>query len=183
MKRNNRGFTLVELVVALAILGILSAAVIGFVSTGASAYRSVSASVNLQTESQLCMNQIQQYLIDCNGGVSFVDDSLYILNREDDGGWWVHAFQFRGGTLYYSKNSVTNDEGSYACTVADGDKLSGHVASFTADTGPAGTAAAVTLTIGFENSGKTYSAAQTTALRNSVCSAVSLETLLGEVCG
>lgn len=182
MKRDNRGVTLVELLVALAILGILSAAVMGFVSAGSSSYQNVSASIDIQMESQLTVNQIQQYLVDCNGGVSFEGDSLFILNREDSGSYVVHAFQYREEALYYSCNEVTDEGGTFSCTIADGDKLSGHILAFQAATGAAGTTTSVMLDISFYNSGKTYRTEQTSAMRNPVYSAVSLETLLSEVC-
>ncbi len=71
MKKKNSGFTLVELIVTMAILSILGTAVIGFFSVSASSYKTVSNDVDLQQEAQIAMNQIGTLLINAEKGVNY----------------------------------------------------------------------------------------------------------------
>lgn len=62
--RKNSGFTLVELVIVMAIMGILGLAVAGFIGTSTKQYKYASKDVDLQYEAQLTMNQIGDLIID-----------------------------------------------------------------------------------------------------------------------
>ena len=107
--KSNKGLTLLELIVSFALLGIVSAAVVGLVSTGAGTYRSVNTEVSLQYESQLTMNQLQEYLIDCNGGICWdsTNKTLYAADTDESGAITVYRFQQTGDQLYYSSGTVT----------------------------------------------------------------------------
>ena len=73
--KENKGITLVELVVAIAILAIASTAIVSFMITGTKSYASSSADINLQYEAQLVLTQIQELMVDATEGVNYwVDD-------------------------------------------------------------------------------------------------------------
>ena len=65
----NSGFTLVELVIVMAILGILGLAVVCFIGTSTKQFKYASKDVDLQYEAQLTMNQIGDLIIDALKGV------------------------------------------------------------------------------------------------------------------
>ena len=69
--RKNSGFTLVELVIVMAIMGILGLAVVGFIGTSTKQYKYASKDVDLQYEAQLTMNQIGDLIIDAQKCVKY----------------------------------------------------------------------------------------------------------------
>lgn len=69
--RKNSGFTLVELVIVMAIMGILGLAVVGFIGTSTKQYKYATKDVDLQYEAQLTMNQIGNLIIDAQKGVKY----------------------------------------------------------------------------------------------------------------
>jgi prepilin-type N-terminal cleavage/methylation domain-containing protein len=186
-KRNNRGFTLVELLVSLAILMVLSAAVLGFVSSASSSYSSVFSNVNLQFESQVVMAQVQDYLVDCNGGLCFVSDgsgsTLTVVDR-DDTGCAAHVFRFDAATheLYYSKRNISTDGGSPVMESGEEYFLSGRVTDFVVSLPHSESADAAELTLSFALRSKSYTGEQTVALRNRPLTAADTDALLAAVC-
>jgi prepilin-type N-terminal cleavage/methylation domain-containing protein len=63
--RDNKGFTLVELIVAVALLAVITPILAGLITTGAGFYRSISAELALQRDTQIVMAQVREYVIDC----------------------------------------------------------------------------------------------------------------------
>ena len=69
--KKHKGFTLVEVLVAFAILGIAVLGIGGFFVSAARSYSSVSDETSLQYEAQLTLNQVENMLIDSTLGVSY----------------------------------------------------------------------------------------------------------------
>ncbi len=72
IKTDQKGFTLVELVAAVAIAAIVGGAVLGFMVVGAHSFTSASTEVNLQHEAQLTFNQLQDLIIDTAVGIDYL---------------------------------------------------------------------------------------------------------------
>ena len=94
MRSNTKGFSLAELVVGIVIFGVISASALGFLVASTNTYGSLSANMNMRMEAQLAVNQISEYLIDCNSGVYWYDStkSLCVL-RTDGGSTTAHVFE------------------------------------------------------------------------------------------
>jgi prepilin-type N-terminal cleavage/methylation domain-containing protein len=69
---NNRGFSLVELIVVVAILAVVGGAIAGFIATSTRSYRNVSNEVDLQEEAQIAMNQLESLLMNAEAGVNYM---------------------------------------------------------------------------------------------------------------
>ena len=169
-QRKNQGFTLVELIVASAIMGIVALASAGFLSAGARTYRSVNYSLRLQYESQLTMAQLQEYLIDCNGGIVWDGTDLYVLNVSAD---TLHCFRYShtDQTLYYGETRPRSAVGPSA-----DDLLSEHISAMSVNLDAVNSSVTVELT--FTRQNKSYTSAQTLSLRNRPAVSSSLSDLL-----
>ena len=177
-QRKNQGFTLVELIVASAIMGIVALASAGFLSAGARTYRSVNYSLRLQYESQLTMAQLQEYLIDCNGGIVWDGTDLYVLNVSADAPsdasvGTLHCFRYShtDQTLYYGENRPRSAVGPSA-----DDLLSEHISAMSVNLDAVNSSVTVELT--FTRQNKSYTSAQTRSLRNRPAVSSSLSDLL-----
>lgn len=122
----NKGFTLIELLVTIAILSIVLAGVATIMVTGSKSFAKGNADANMQSQAQLTVNQIEDMIIDTNGGIDYVDNGssrecvLYNAFEAEDGSGtsytkesvkWVGA----DNRLVYSKWNVNYDlsTGSY----------------------------------------------------------------------
>ena len=65
-KLNNKGLTLIEMVVAIAIIGIFSTVVMNFITSGANFYRKVSITAKLQSDMQTTLERIENAVMDTN---------------------------------------------------------------------------------------------------------------------
>ena len=77
-KLGNKGFSLVELVCAMAILAVLGTAISGVMLVSINSYRNGNNEVNVQEEIQLVCNQISDFLIDSTAEVAFTGSTLTI---------------------------------------------------------------------------------------------------------
>lgn len=87
MKNNNKGFSLVELLVSFAILGVVSVLIGIIMTSGSRMFASNRARLSLQYKSQVISSQIHTYIQNCNGGLA-VDSNgdLYIAQKTPGAG-------------------------------------------------------------------------------------------------
>lgn len=165
MKHDNRGFSLVELVVAMGILLIVAAMVGGFMVSGARAYSSVSTKVSLQTKSQMLLNQLREYMVDCNTSITLNNETnanKAVIADETGGVKTTHTFWLdtSSNTLYYQ---VSEDSTEYV--------LATEVKDFkinpkTETTSGGSSAVSVVVEVTLERHGREYSDKLAIALRN-----------------
>ena len=155
IRKNNRGFTLVELIVSTAILSIVVLAASAFMVAGTRTYSSLSYTVRLQYEAQIAMAQLQEYTVDCTDGIAWDGSTLYIVNGTD-----VHLFAFNSGnqTLSYGKAGK-----AATLTVPAYNLAAEHITGMDVDLRTEGQ---VGITLHMQRNTKTYSATQFIALRN-----------------
>ena len=72
VRKDQRGFTIVELLIAIAILSIVVMSVCGFILVGSRSYASANSDINVQQEAQLSLNQMSDVLIDTTRSVNYV---------------------------------------------------------------------------------------------------------------
>ena len=83
-KRNNKGFSIVELLVSIAILSIIMLLVVQFMSTTSGAYQKNKKNLNLQTDSMQIMNQITDTIMKAKYiRIQTKDKGMYTIEFED----------------------------------------------------------------------------------------------------
>lgn len=82
-KLNNKGLTLIEMVVAIAIIGIFSGVVLTFITSGANFYRKVSITTKLQSDMQTTLESIENAIMDTNMKIMYTSDGISIESDMD----------------------------------------------------------------------------------------------------
>lgn len=167
MKGNDSGFSLIELLAATAILGILAVAEMTFMSTGANLYRSVFGNVSLQVESQTTMNQLEDAVINCNGYLCFEDGELRVVNTATaQNTEAVYRLAADKKEIDYSRYTFTG--GAEDASPTENVLMSSHVESLriTPATDSGGNITSVKISATFSRQGVTCSADQIVSPRN-----------------
>jgi len=86
MIKNNKGFSLVELIVTFAIISIIGLAVAGFMSVSNRQFKTVSNDVGLQYDQQVVVNQIRDYILESSDAIYYDNDdqALYVFKQTDE---------------------------------------------------------------------------------------------------
>ena len=186
MKKDNRGFTLIELVICMVIFSIVVASVFGFILASSRSYSTITNRLNLELDSQLAMNQLENYIMDCNTNLYYSanpttsTNTLFVINKgSTDTKYDVHIFQFTGGRINYGfgEDAATLNNGTYTNSAAAvTDQLADSVTAFsvryfgtdgteiTTDNGSR--AASVTITVELTRNSVPFRGTKTIALRN-----------------
>ena len=107
-KLTNRGLSLVELICAIAILGLVGVSIGSMLVISSNSYDKGITEVELQQEAQLIVNQISDLVIDSSTdpssglSVQFGSDVLTIPEMSDSGVIKTHKIIHRDNNLYYS---------------------------------------------------------------------------------
>lgn len=123
---DNRGLTLIELVITVAIIAIFSGVVMTFIMTGSNTYRSTSSNAKVQIETQELVDRMEDLIIDTNR-------SLYYANGtgENTGSEIKNDIKQSGdgnsdgNKTFIVCNEYKNNDGNtsqYICDVIDWDK-------------------------------------------------------------
>lgn len=194
MNSNNKGLTLVELVVTLAIVGLVSVSIISFMVTASNQYRSSNSEINLQFESQVVINQIQDLIIDATQGLSYavsesggteiktVNDRnstvkdlnkeikrLYIYNKDS-----VHIITWKKATseLYYSTATVavSTVDSTKKTIQAESEQvlMAKYVSEFSPDLTRISSKRSLKIDLKFETGSKKYDTYHNVSLRNDI---------------
>lgn len=182
MKKNNAGFSLIELIVAMAILMIASTAIFELVIVSSRHYQKETLETDLQYEAQLSVNQVQDMLIDATRGVSYrANGSQMILTDADIASgtvaskeiiiynadeYFIITWDASLKQLLYSSWKWNDSSGAFQQT-ADRVLMAEYVADFSADFSQTGENGLVYLRFEFDNK-RQYEVCQNVTLRNRV---------------
>lgn len=175
--KNNKGYTLVELLVTLAVFAIIMAEVGSMMMNSSMLYRNGTYEVELQTEAQQIVQQMEELLIDVTNSVStnyqpsLSSDFITISNNtggiSGNGVSTIYYFtvdkdpNLGYGNLYYSKSSSDGSASVNQILMAEYvQSISLNMEAYTSDV--------VTLNVSMNNGRYGYQASQDIYLRNGV---------------
>lgn len=185
MRKENGGYTLVELIVTIAILAVVGIGIGTMISNSMKQYHMSGAEVSLQQESQLAGNQLTNLVMNANDGVRAGSGNLYMYHYDlehDVHSKTVISYDADARMLTYSAYQKDGESGTWVGIEDETDQcLAEYVTSFTVkvldEKGHEVTTVAdrgdrrgrqVEMQISYELDGKTYDFEQTVTLRNQV---------------
>lgn len=191
MREDQKGFTLVELMITIAILAIVSVAIFSFMVSGSKSYSSTNTEVNLQHEAQLTLNQLSDLIIDTQKGVTYSNFSggaetkllkdpsdtstvdkkrilLYNTTNAYEVVWDKATAQIRYAEYGVSGNTI-------GTTPIHEGLMAEYVADFSADLTDLEENRVVHTHMTFEKSGKDYSSNNNITIRNKVVANTEIE--------
>lgn len=123
MRKDQSGFTLVELLIAVVIMAIVTAAVCGFIIVGSKSYASGNSDISVQQEAQLALNQMSDVLIDTTRSVNYAgyasigEEPVLVLKDSE------FTFEPMGKSLTMLNGvSVQADDGTKTMEAGNGNK-------------------------------------------------------------
>lgn len=112
-KLKNKGFTLIEMIVTVAIIAIFSGVVLTFISTGSGVYRNTFSNSKVQMETQETFDKIEDLIIDANRSLYYANGSGSNIGTEiqndikEKGG-----INSTGSKTFISCNEYENNDGT-----------------------------------------------------------------------
>lgn len=180
--KDNRGLTLVEMLISFAILSMMMVAVFAFMANMTKQYQNSNNEVTVQNEVQTLMQQLENYIIDANMGVEVDGNDLYVMSEDE-----FCVISYDDECLYYSGydssdlsedyNNATKDTVCDAAKAiyssSDRDLLAEYVTAFVATTSFTSETNYVSLEITIEKTSRSYTATKNIYLRNQIVPTVS----------
>lgn len=176
MHIGKKGFTLVEIIVSLAIMTIVAGAVGAFMVAGNNSYMRGNKELTLQEEAQLTANQIIDMIIDVEKDIQFTDNGttseLFLENEKNS-----YLLQWREGSgasdpgrVYFHESDNTLDaDGNLVWSTES--LLAEYVTKFDVDLSGVRSDRTVILRMDFAYQDKSYSINETIRLRNDLSAA------------
>lgn len=178
----NKGFTLVELIIGVAILAIVTAAIAGFLVTGTRHYTNQNTEVMIQEEAQLAVNQMADIIIDAARSVSYKEvgeDKIFVVYNGDEDEDGNVTERYSGEKNYYfyyraedRKIAYTEFAVAYENPSEDGDSidclLAEDVSDFKVDLSMLESKRTVGLSVTIERRNKKYTANTNITIRNKI---------------
>lgn len=111
--KNNNGYTLTELLLTIAIFSVVMVSIFALLRSTSVSYKNENADVMLQEEAQIIVNQIEEYLVDCNQKVEKKGNGYYCIQSKDSTGQHYYYFKLDNtdNCLYFteSSSSISDD--------------------------------------------------------------------------
>ncbi|MBQ8246817.1 MAG: prepilin-type N-terminal cleavage/methylation domain-containing protein [Lachnospiraceae bacterium] len=157
---NNKGYSLVELLLAIFILALVMAGVVSIMRATSVSYRNGNSEVTVQTEAQIVANQIEELLVDADTSVSY-NSSTGIYTIVNHGASHQLKFDSSESTIQYKSGSGS---WSLMAEYVEGFSIDG----ISTDTSEVACDNKVTVNVTMNNQGYKYTAVKDVYYRNAI---------------
>jgi len=157
---NNKGYSLVELLLAIFILALVMAGVVSIMRATSVSYRNGNFEVNVQTEAQIVANQIEELLVDADTSVSY-NSSTGVYTIVNHGVSHQLKYDSSESTIQYKSGS---SGWSLMAEYVDGFSIDG----ISTDTSNVACDNKVTVNVTMNNQGYKYTAVKDVFYRNAI---------------
>lgn len=161
LKLGNKGLSMVELLCAVAILGLLSTAVSSVMVVSANSYQRGNSETEVQQEAQLVANQISDLLIDSTADVTYASD---VLTIQQGGKGYEVSYNSANHKLYYCQYDI--GAGGAKLNTSDNQLMAENLLSFSVNVADFAETGNVLLKMKFKNNNQEYPAVFTVTARN-----------------
>lgn len=175
MKKNQKGFTIVEMIVAIAILAVIGTGVTSLLVSGANNYKKQRQDIDLQYEAQLTINQLQDMIISTTKALNFDvngDSSEKTFTISDKSSCYEIVWKKSDNRLYYTKYTLSQDASGVVSKTADASAdnvlMTQYIDSFDIDLSDAVSRNVVKFNLNFVKDDKSYHTTHNVTLRNKV---------------
>lgn len=179
IKKNNCGYTLIELLITMAVMSIAATAIFQLVVVASRHYQDETQEVQVQQEAQLSVNQLQDILIDATEGIAYSINGTNVLSDAgapatidakaitiyNESTYYVIEWDPMSRELAYSEYSIA-DDGTETAVITDA-LMAEYVEDFVVDLSDTTKNNCVRLDILFNNT-KEYRVTQNVTIRNKV---------------
>ena len=173
MKKGNGGFSLVELIVAMAIMAIAGISIFRFMSYSSDNYKRSNEDVKLQYEQQLAVNQIRDLILESSRALFYDESSKTLIiysQSTDSAGNIIYpvikmTYKQDENKIYFGTKDFLNVSGVSITAITDENILAENVSKFTVDLSKV-KKNKVTFHMAFEINGKKQEVEEVVALRN-----------------
>ncbi len=166
LRKDTRGFSLIELICAVAILGAISTAIGGAMVTSANSYQRGTTEASVQQDSHFTANVIEGLLIDATKNVSFDTTSKVLTIENVD---YIHTIGLVGDQLIYTCVDALS-----GAVVDSGSVLAENVKDFKVNTDDFATSRNAQITIDMERDKSKISTVYNVTSRNNPKSSIPL---------
>lgn len=161
---NRKGFSLVELLIAIAIFSIISFAFFTMLSRGSQRYSTDNQIADLQNEAQVAINQVENIIVNTDSAIAGGTDYFKVENK--DGTVYEFTKSAVESRVYGYQMLMTKYEGSNL--LAENVPIAQYIASFSLDTSSLNTNDTVKLTVEMTDGSKEYESYKEIYLRNAI---------------
>lgn len=173
-RKANKGFSMLELIIAIGIMGVIVLVVGIMMTTSSSTYNRLSADAQLQSEAQIVANSISNLAIDAYKANNDLSDAAYSGLSFDKGAKtdaqkslilesknettetrYIIGLNDTEKTLYYYQQSKAVTDADWG-TISAGQLLAEHVSDFTVDTSRVDADNVLSFELSYVKGGKTY---------------------------
>lgn len=170
--KDEKGYSLVEVLVVIAILAVVGGAICGFLLTSTRLFSGSKNEVDIQTEAQTAINWLNDMLAEAGYGVMYKEDAVagsHVLEIYNAENIYTVTWKEAEETIYCDESRFEADGSIVRVTADEENMLAEYVTGFTVDTsGVTEEKPVVVITLKMEKQGRSIELVRHVSMRNGV---------------